>query len=69
MYGEAVVSKCTDVLTDLLPAGVVMIMKLLELCIIVNPSFSVVLLKPLLPNIFELVLVLNIVIDIKYVQL
>ncbi|KAK9506660.1 hypothetical protein O3M35_008554 [Rhynocoris fuscipes] len=55
IYGETVIHSCADILTDLQSEGVLMIMRLLELFLKVNPITSSNLLKPLLPKIFEII--------------
>lgn len=55
MYGETLIRIFADMLTDLRSEGIIVIMRLLELFMKVNPNRSCVLLKPLLPNIFEII--------------
>ncbi|XP_073979099.1 importin-11-like [Rhodnius prolixus] len=55
LYGESLVHCCEDMLTDMQSEGVLMVMRLLELFIKVNPITSANLLKPLLPKIFEII--------------
>lgn len=53
VYGEIVVRMCMYLLTDMRAEGIVMIMKVLELCLKVKPAQSVHLIKPALPGILQ----------------
>lgn len=55
MYGSDVVSTCLYLLTDMRSEGIVMTMRLLELCIRANPDIGIEKIKPALPNIFKAV--------------
>lgn len=53
MFGDVVVSTCLYLLTDMRSEGIVMTMRLLELCIRANPDVGLEKIKPALPNIFK----------------
>ncbi|XP_014244545.1 importin-11 [Cimex lectularius] len=53
VYGERVVQALKDIMIDMRPEGLVVVGKLVELFLRANPSLSCVLVKPLLPKLFE----------------
>lgn len=53
MYGEVVVRICIYLLSDMRPDGIIMIMRVLELCLKVKPAQAVQLVKPALPGILQ----------------
>ncbi|XP_075209818.1 importin-11-like [Lycorma delicatula] len=55
VYGEVVVRICMYLLSDVRPEGIIMIMRVLELCLKVKPTQAVVLIKPALPGILQAV--------------
>ncbi|XP_054286364.1 importin-11-like [Macrosteles quadrilineatus] len=56
-YGEQVMRSCMYLLTDMRSEGIVMTMRLLELCLKANPTRAVTLLEPVYPRIFQAVYV------------
>ncbi|XP_069689548.1 importin-11 isoform X2 [Periplaneta americana] len=53
VYGELIVSSCNDMLSDMRSEGIVMTMRLVEMCLRASPNLSTELVKPMLPRIFE----------------
>ncbi|GLH14983.1 Importin-11 [Gryllus bimaculatus] len=53
VYGELIISSCNDMLSDIRSEGIVMTMRLVEMCLRAAPSISVELVKPMLTRIFE----------------
>jgi hypothetical protein len=49
------VSSCNDMLSDMRSEGLVMTMRLVETCLRASPNIATVLVKPMLPRIFEYV--------------
>ncbi|KAG8311858.1 Importin-11 [Homalodisca vitripennis] len=52
-YGEALIRNCVYLLSDMRNEGIIMTMRLLELCLRANPSRSIMLLEPILPQAFQ----------------
>ncbi|KDR15146.1 importin-11 [Zootermopsis nevadensis] len=53
VYGEIIVSSCSDMLSDMRSEGIVMTMRLVEMCLRASPNIATDLVKPMLPRIFE----------------
>ncbi|XP_066994048.1 importin-11 [Anabrus simplex] len=55
VYGEVVIASCNDMLSDMRSEGIVMTMRLVELCLRAAPNIATEVVKPMLPRIFEAV--------------
>uniref|UniRef100_A0A1B6L138 Importin-11 n=1 Tax=Graphocephala atropunctata TaxID=36148 RepID=A0A1B6L138_9HEMI len=52
-YGEGLIRNCVYLMSDMRNEGIIMTLRLLELCLRANPSRSIVLLEPILPQAFQ----------------
>jgi hypothetical protein len=50
-----IVGSCSDMLSDMRSEGIVMTMRLVEMCLRASPNIATELVKPMLPRIFEYV--------------
>jgi hypothetical protein len=51
------VKSCNDMLSDMRSEGIVMTMRLVEMCLRASPNTAAELVKPMLPRIFEYVFI------------